>query len=318
VAAASVEARAQGVRAGMSLEKAQSLCPTAVIRPGDLETYGRVSDEVTTLLLSASRRVERPSADEAYVDLTPEDPGSPNPVPAVEVLKDELHRRLGLDASFGLASSRLAARVASSFVKPRGFVVVLPGYEPSFLAGKPLSFLDDLPPHLEAALEKLGMKTLGDLSAADPKALEQAVGPVAAPRLQAAARGEHEEPVALAAPPAWVQEQAAVRDPRTDRTGLEAMIEGLVTRACRRLRPFGLGAQSVAVEVARRDGCGRQSDLLASPVADEDRLANVARELASNLLEPAAGVRGLTLRLARLDVPGHQRLLFPEAGGGRP
>ena len=177
VAAASTEARASGVRAGLSLAEARRLCPEAVVRPGDLEAYARVSDEVTALLLSASRRVERPSTDEAYVDLTPEHPGAPSPVPAVEVIKDELHRRLGLDASFGLASSRLAARVASSFSRPRGFVVVLPGYEMSFLAGKPVSFIEDLPPHLESALERLHLHTLGELAAADPKAPDRRRGP---------------------------------------------------------------------------------------------------------------------------------------------
>lgn len=317
VAAASTEARARGVRAGLSLAEAQRLCPEAVVRPGDLEAYARVSDEVTAILLSASRRVERPSTDEAYVDLTPEHPGAPSPVPAVEVIKDELHRRLGLDASFGLASSRLAARVASSFSRPRGFVVVLPGYEMSFLAGKPVSFIEDLPPHLESTLERLHLRTLGELASADPKVLAAAVGSVAAPRLQAAARGEQEDPVALAAPPPWIQEQATVRDPRSDRPALLAVIDGLVARACRRLRPFGLGAQAIVVEAARREGVSRQSDAFAAPLADEARLAAVAREMSAALLEPAAGVRTLTVRLSRLEAPGHQRTLFPEAGGRR-
>ena len=317
VAAASSEARARGVHAGQSLQEAQRLCPDAVVRQGDLEAYGRVSDEITAILLSASRRVERPSADEAYVDLTSDHPGAPNPVPAAEVVKDEIQRRLGLDASLGLASSRLAARVASSFARPRGFVVVLPGYESLFLARKPVSFLEDLPPHLESALERAGFATLGELATADPVVLEAAVGPVAAPRLQAAARGEDEQPVELAAPPAWIQEQAPVRDPRSDHAALEAMLDGLVAKACRRLRPFGLGAQSLTVEVLRREGAARQSDAFAAPVVSEDRLAEAARQLASSLVEPASGVRGLTVRLSRLDSPGHQRVLFPEAGGSR-
>lgn len=317
VAAASAEARARGVHAGLSLREAQRLCPEAVVRHGDLEAYGRVSDEVTAILLSASRRVERPSADEAYVDLTSDHPGAPNPVPAAEVVKDEIQRRLGLDASLGLASSRLAARVASSFARPRGFVVVLPGYESSFLAPKPVSFLEDLPPHLESALERAGFSTLGELATADPVVLEAAVGPIAAPRLQAAARGEDEQPIELAAPPAWIQEQAPVRDRRSDHAALEGMLDGLVAKACRRLRPFGLGAQALTVEVLRREGHARQSDVFAAPVLNEDRLSQVARHLASSLIEPASGVRGLTVRLSRLDAPGHQRVLFPEAGGSR-
>jgi hypothetical protein len=92
------------------------------------------------------------------------------------------------------------------------------------------------------------------------------------------------------------------------------MIEGLVSRACRRLRPFGRGAQAVTVELARREGTTRESEVLAAPVADEERLTAVARDLAAAALEPAVGVRGLTVRLSRLEAPGHQRLLFPEAG----
>ena len=72
VAAASEEARAAGVRAGMALLQAQHLCPDAAFRRGDLDTYGRIGEEVTAVLLAASRRVERPSADEAFVDLSPE------------------------------------------------------------------------------------------------------------------------------------------------------------------------------------------------------------------------------------------------------
>jgi hypothetical protein len=127
------------------------------------------------VLLAASRRVERPSADEAFVDLSLEPShggarttsrGVP-PVRAAETIRDELQRRLGLDASLGLASSRLAARIASGWAKPRGLLVVLPGYERSFVGPKPVALLG-LPPHVEAALERAGLATLGQLAEADP------------------------------------------------------------------------------------------------------------------------------------------------------
>jgi hypothetical protein len=74
----------------------------------------------------------------------------------------------------------------------------------------------------------------------------------------------------------------------------------------------------VTVEVLRREGTSRLTDTLAGAVSDEERLVALAQELASPLLEPATTVRGLTVRLSRLDVPGHQRTLFPETGSGRP
>ncbi len=314
VAAASAEARAKGVEPGQSLAAARRLCPDAVFRPGDLEAYARLSEEVTALLLSASRRVERPSVDEAYVDLTPEHAQAAPPVQNAERLKDEFQRRLGLDASFGLAGSRLAARVASRRARPRGLLIVLPGYEDSFLARQPLSTLEDLPPHLERALAASGIETLGDVAAADEAALEVLVGKAAAARLKKAALGQADAPIPVAAPPAWIQEDATVRDRDSDAAALLSLLDGLVQRGCRRLKPFDLRAGSVTVEVARGLVSERLSESLWPGRADHDTLQMVAASLAAPLLEPAGSVRRLTLRLGRLAKPSQQEPLFPAGG----
>jgi DNA polymerase-4 len=310
VAAASDEARAAGVRVGQPLAQARSLCPAAVFRPGDLDTYGRVGEEVGAVLLAASRRVERPSADEAYVDLTPEGAAATPPVRAAETIRDELQRRLGLDASLGLASSRLAARIASGWAKPRGLLVVLPGYESSFIGRQPLSALEDLPPHLEAALERAGLRTLGDVAAAEDEALEAAVGPAAAV-LRRAARGELDEPIAVAAPPTWLHEEAVVRDRRSDSEALRQIVDALARRAARRLKPFHLTARALTVEVRRPAGAERRTEAFASGVAGEETIAGRAADLAAPLLEPADAVRAVQVRLARLEPPTRQAPLFP-------
>jgi DNA polymerase-4 len=318
IAAASSEARALGVRPGQTVKQARALCPGLVIRPGDLETYGRISDEVTSCLLGVSRRVERASADEAYLDLTEATDGR-GPVARVEALKDQLQRRLGLDASLGLASTRLAARVASSWAKPRGFLLVLPGYEASFLAGRPITFLD-LPPHVEAGLREVGLDTLGAIAEADDAALVAAVGPALAARVRAAAQGHDEEPIPVAAPPASLQEEATIRDRRTDAAGLAAVIDGLVRRAARRLRPFSLAAEQVSVEVRRPEATARRSVPLHPGTSDEDTLVAAAQGLAGPLLE-APQVRGLLVRLGKLRPEATQATLFPDfpqaSGDGR-
>jgi len=311
VAAASEEARRAGVRVGQALARARALCPDAAFRPGDLDTYGRVGEDVAAVLLAASRRFERPSADEAFVDLTPEGPSAPSPVRAAETVRDELQRRLGLDASLGVASSRLAARIASGWAKPRGLLVVLPGYESSFLARHPLSALGDLPPHLEAALERAGLATLGQIAEAGDADLAAAVGPLAAQGLRKAVRGEGEEPIAVAAPPSWVQEEQVIRDRRSDAEALRQIVDSLARRAARRLRPFDLAASVVTVEVRRRAEPERRSETFAHGVCCEDEIAAAADELARRLLDPADGVRALQVRLSRLDRPTPQAPLFP-------
>lgn len=310
VAAVSREARAAGVRVGQPASVARRLCPDGAVVPGDLEAYAQVSDEVTAILLAASRRVERPSVDEAYVDLT-RDGGGASPVPTAEGIKDDLQRRLGLDAALGLASTRLAARVASTWARPRGLLVVLPGYETSFLARQPVSFLEDLPPHLEHGLDQAGIRTLGELAEADLQTLGAFVGAHAAERLRAAASGRNEEPIAAAAAPAWIQEESPIRDRRTDRAALLDVVEGLAVRACRRLRPFDVAAGTVTVEFRRGQGSVRRDEHLEPGVADEDTARQVVRALAEPLADSAAGVRSVQVRLSRLARRGAQASLFP-------
>jgi len=311
VAAASEEARREGVRVGQPLSRARALCPDAAFRPGDLDTYGRIGEDVGAVLLAASRRVERPSADEALVDLTPDSHTSPPPVRAAETVRDELQRRLGLDASLGLASSRLAARIASGWAKPRGLLVVLPGYESSFLARHPVSALGDLPPHIEAALERAGFQTLGQIAEAEESVLVKAVGEVAAQGLRHAVRGEGEEPIAVATPPSWVQEEQVIRDRHGDAEALRQIVDALARRAARRLRPFNIAARAISVEVRRLTDSDRRSESFAHGLSREDAIAQCAEELAAPLLEPTDGVRAVNVRLGRLEPPNPQTALFP-------
>jgi len=317
VAAASEEARKAGVRVGQGLAQARALCPDAVFRPGDLDTYGRVGEEVGAVLLAASRRVERPSADEAFVDLTPEAHNSPAPVRAAETVRDELQRRLGLDASLGLASSRLAARIASGWARPRGLLVVLPGYEASFLARHPLSSLADLPPHLDAALAKAGFETLGQIAEADDAALEAAVGRTAAQGLRRAVQGEGEEPIPVATPPTLIHEEHQVRDRRADAEALRLVVDALARRAARRLRPFHLAARVVTVEVRRLTNADRRSETFLHGISAEDTVAECAGDLAGPMLEHPGGIRAVHVRLGRLEPPTSQAPLFPALSHAR-
>ena len=310
VAAASEEARQAGVRVGMPLPQARLACPGASFRRGDLDVYGRCSEEVTAVLLAASRRVERPSADEAFLDLTADGPADTTPLRAAESIRGELQRRLGLDASLGVASSRLAARIASGWAKPRGLLVVFPGYERSFLAGQPLSVLG-LPPHVATALEKAGLASVGQIADAEEPALAALVGAAPAARLRAVARGEQEPRIAVAAPPDFVQEESAIRARGSDRVALEEVADALARRAARRLKPFRLAARAILVEVRRAADVARRTDVVSLGLSDEDAIAARVRALLEPLLDPAEGVRGLQVRLARLAPSALPVPLFP-------
>ncbi len=312
VAAASEEAEQAGVRVGQSLAEARRRCPAGVVRPGDLESYARVSADVTSILLALSRRVERPSADEAFVDLSSLE-SLRHAVLATESLRDQIQSRLLLDSAFGLGTSRLAARIASRWARPRGLLLLLPQHEPSFVDRQPLEVLDDLPASALAALRRGGLRTLADLRAADPAQLATLVPRPLALRLRESLEAQHEAPIAPMAPPSFVQEELTVRDRSADRDALASLVETLAERAARQLAPFDLAAGSITVEVRRGERSTTRTQRLASTTRDSAALRGAARRLASPLLEPAALVRVLRVRFAQLD-GAHQPQcpLFPE------
>src|SRR3982075_3342073 len=165
VAAASYEARPFGVRSAMPLSRARRLCPNAVFVPCDFDAYREASKSVFAILDRYSPLIEPIALDEAYLDLTGEEAllGPPDTV-AVR-LRDEVKTRCGLDLSMGVASCKLVAKVASELRKPRGLVVVRPGDEASFLAPLPLSRLPGGGPATAVKLERVGVRTIGDLAA---------------------------------------------------------------------------------------------------------------------------------------------------------
>ena len=70
VAAASYEARAFGLHAGMPLKTASRLCPQAIFIQGSFPKYRDASQKFMAILSDFSPFIEPISLDEAYLDVT--------------------------------------------------------------------------------------------------------------------------------------------------------------------------------------------------------------------------------------------------------
>lgn len=70
VAAASYEAKARGVKRGMTIHEVKRICPDIIIRPTDYETVSLYSLRMYAILQRYSPTVEQYSIDECFVDLT--------------------------------------------------------------------------------------------------------------------------------------------------------------------------------------------------------------------------------------------------------
>ena len=162
VASASYSARTFGIHSAMPTSQAVRLCPELVIVPSSHGNYEEYSDNVMSLLRDSAPIVEQISIDEAFLDVSdaPESGES-----LARELQIDIGSRFGLPTSWGVATSKLVAKIGSEIGKPKGLVVIPPGGEANFLAPLPVDMLWGIGPKSRDRFHKSGIKTIGDLAA---------------------------------------------------------------------------------------------------------------------------------------------------------
>ena len=139
VAAASYEARAFGLHAGMSLITASRLCPKAIFIEGDFHKYRDASQKFMAVLSDYSPFLEPMGLDEAYLDVTGFESLHRSIGKMAASIKQRIKDELGICASVGIASGKVVAKVASEMSKPDGLLEVPAGEERSFLSPLPVA-----------------------------------------------------------------------------------------------------------------------------------------------------------------------------------
>lgn len=176
VLTASYEARPFGVGSAMPMARARRMCPQAVIVPPRFARYREVSATIMRVFADFSPDVEALSLDEAFLDMTGSERIFGPPRAIGMKLKEAVHAATGLTVSVGMSGTKYVAKVASGHQKPDGLTLVPPEQAKDWLAPLPVSCLWGVGKKTEPRLHRLGLRTIGDVAAADPAWLERELG----------------------------------------------------------------------------------------------------------------------------------------------
>ena len=194
VCAASYEARSFGVRSAMPAVHAERLCPDAVFVPPDFTRYKAVSLAVREIFQRHTDAVEPLSLDEAYLDVTENKTGLPTATLVAKTIRRQIREELNLTASAGVAPKKFLAKIASDWKKPDGLFVIQPHEAQAFLLPLAVGRIPGVGKVTEARMEKVGIKTVGDIFAMELLTLEDHFGRWGT-RLYELARGIDHNPV---------------------------------------------------------------------------------------------------------------------------
>ena len=180
VAACSYEARRFGIHSAMPIAEASRRCPDAVYLRPDMAKYKQASREVFAVLETLTPVVEAASIDEAYLDVSGLERLLGPPETIGRDIKHRILEATGLTASVGIGPNRLIAKLGSEHRKPDGLTVIAPEQVLDFLAPLPVSQIRGLGRQTRKIIDRLGIRTIGQLRALPQAVLEQHLGKRAA------------------------------------------------------------------------------------------------------------------------------------------
>ncbi|MCX5725698.1 MAG: DNA polymerase IV [Candidatus Saganbacteria bacterium] len=164
VAAASYEAKAFGVKSGMSTWDARKLCPELIIVIGDMNKYIHTSREIVKMLTRYTDLVEVFSIDEAFVDVTETRDRFGGEIAIAKAVKHWIREKFKITCNIGIGPNKLMAKLAGELKKPDALIILSPRDIPFKIENVKVSELCGVGEKLESYLAELGIRTFGELN----------------------------------------------------------------------------------------------------------------------------------------------------------
>lgn len=294
VMAASYEARAHGVRGGMSGARARRLCPGAVVVAPRWEAYVEASRAVLALFEHTAPLVEAASMEEAFLDVRGLQPLGGSPPEVAARLRRRVREEVGLPLSVGVARTKLLAKLASRAAKPDGLLVVPPDGEAAFLLPLPVERVWGVGPATARRLHAHGVGTVGDAARLSEAQVIAIAGKAAGRYVHAVVRNRDPRPLQPRRSRRSFGSQRALGE--SSRTAdLDAVLRALADRVARRMRAAARTGRTVTLRLRFADfSRATRSRTLTRATAAAGPLYAAAGELLA-AVRPLVERRGITL-----------------------
>ncbi|RUS47742.1 DNA polymerase IV [Cohnella sp. AR92] len=298
VVTSSYEARARGVRTGMTVRQAQRICPELILIRPDFDLYRRYSRAFLRISNSYTPLVEAVSIDECYMDIT----GSGQfgtPLEIAEAIQRRVREELNLPCSIGVAPNKLLAKMASDMRKPNAITVLRRRDVPAVLWDKPCQTLFGIGKKTAEKLTRINVMTIGQLANADAKLLQDKFG-VYGEWMKRAAHGIDEAPVEPQREAAKsIGHTTTLPADLTEEEQFKHVLLNLADQTTRRLRKQGMVCSTVSITIRDPDmKTITRAAALDSPTESTDDVYRVACKLMERNWKNGQPVRllGITLQ----------------------
>jgi DNA polymerase-4 len=311
VTTCSYEARKFGVHSAMPMKQAMKLCPHAILVRGTRGEYSRYSRMVTDIIAAKAPLFEKASIDEFYIDLTGMDKFF-DPYQWTIDLRNEIIEKTGLPISFGLATNKMVAKIATDEAKPNGYLFVQPGMEKIFLAPLTVNKFSGVGEHTYEHLKEMGIFTIQQLSDTPIEILEKKLGKYGAD-LWKKSQGIHHGEVHQYHEAKSISTENTFEENKISIEFLLAELVRMTEKVAYELRKDEKLAGCVAVKIRYSDFETTSRQTTIDYTFRDDELIPQAIDLFHKLYRKGEPVRLLGVRLSELTNHAVQGSLFDDA-----
>lgn len=263
VLAKNYKAKAFNVQTGDAVWQAKQKCKDLVIVPPHFEEYIKYSKLARSVYERYTDQVEPYGMDECWLDISGTSGIFGSPEKVANEIRETIKFELGLTISVGVSFNKIFAKLGSDMKKPDAVTEITPENYRETVWKLPAADLLYVGAATKKQLQRLGIKTIGDLANADEALLKNKLGKRGAV-LRAFANGADDSPVLNVAEERNIRSVGnsltACRDFETPED-VKAVLALLSDAVCSRLREAGargggvfISARSSALVVYRKQG----------------------------------------------------------------
>ncbi len=306
VATCNYVARDHGVRSGIAIFRAKELLKgvDSAFLPPDFSFYEDVSGRTMALLRGLADKISPESIDEAYLDISLRAGGDYVKAESIgQNVREAVLKEIGLTCSVGIGPNMLTAKMASDKAKPNGLLAVREGEFMGQFGSLPVDRLYGVGKKTAGKLEKIGAKTIAELSNLPVTQLQEQFGRNLGLYFFLASKGTDEKPLRN-----WKREQVGrmvtLKEDSRDIELISKALEGMAAEVAEELVASELSYKSVGITAI--DNATLKAHSRSRTMKGEERgvgaIVRVGRELVTELLEdePDLLIRRLSVHVASL------------------
>ena len=156
-----------GVVTGETLYAARRKCPYLEVYQPEFKIYRKYSDIMYTYLCNYSKKIERYSIDECFIDFSDNLEIKKDPVRWAYKIKNEIRDNFGFTVNVGVGNNKLLAKMASDFSKPDKVHTLFSNEIKDKMWGLPIEDLFMIGKASSKKLREFGINTINDLAHTD-------------------------------------------------------------------------------------------------------------------------------------------------------